>query len=105
MTVTASALNPGATLTDSSAAVVTAGSGTSVVTQAVIINPTSAAVTVDVTLTRSGGASVTLIPGRVLGANTTDIPAELAGLTLSKGDVLSASGAGAEIVVSGYILT
>ena len=106
MTVSASTLNPGTTLGSSDQVVVTAGTGTTVVTQALISNPSSAASSVTIKLLREGAtSSVTIVPGRAIGVSGTDILPELAGLVLNAGDVLSASGLGVVLVMSGYVVS
>lgn len=105
MALTPSALQPGTTLAETASAILTAAAGTTVLTASTFANPTTAAVTLEIILTRNGGAAVVLVPGRSVGAGSTAQPAELSGLVLSQGDVVSASGSGITTVVSGYVVS
>ena len=101
---TPSALIPGTQLTATSDAIFTA-SGPCVVSMSSISNPTSAQVTLSATLTRSGGNALDIIPGKAIAALDTYQSPELNGLYMGEGDVITASGAGLIIVVSGYELS
>ena len=106
MTISSAALQPGATLTGSLSAIVTAaGTGRTVITQAVFANPTGAAVSLQVTVTRSGGSSLVIVPTRSIATLATDIPDELAVFSMGPGDVIYALGAGLNVFVSGYTAT
>lgn len=106
MAATPAVLVPGATLGTSAAAIYTApGSTKAVVKRGVFANGSASATTYTVTLTRSGGSPLALIPARSVAAGATDVPAELANLVLNAGDALNAqAGAASSIVatVSGF---
>ena len=104
MAVVAQSLVKGVTLTGDSSSVYTAGAGTTVVSGAVVANPTSAAISLTVSIQRSGGSALEIIPGRAIAAGGTDLAPEL-GRVLSAGDVIIASGNGLNLIVDGYMLS
>ncbi|WP_336717554.1 hypothetical protein [Asaia bogorensis] len=103
MAVSPQSLCPGTTLTASDATIVTGASGTTVLTSSTFANPTTAAAILTIKLIRSGGATITLVPGRSIAAAATAQPSELTGLILSQNDTLTASGNGITAVVNGYV--
>ncbi|MFT9096500.1 MAG: hypothetical protein ABF459_15345 [Gluconobacter cerinus] len=104
MAVVAQSLVKGTTLTGDSSSVYTAGAGTTVVSGAVVANPTGAAVSLTVSIQRSGGSALEIIPARAIAAGGTDLVPELARV-LTAGDVIIASGNGLNLVVDGYMLS
>lgn len=104
MALVAQSLVKGVTLTGDSATVYTAGAGTTVVSGAVVANPTSAAVNLTVAIQRSGGSALSIVPGRAIAAGGTDLVPELARV-LAAGDVIQASGNGLNLIVDGYMLS
>lgn len=105
MAVVAKNLQPGITLASSNVAVVTAGAGTTVITSAVLSNPTAGAVNVTVQIQRSGGSVLNVVPSRAIQPNGTDLLPELMGRVLAVGDEILALGAGLVCVVDGYGLS
>ncbi len=105
MAVIAQNLQPGITLSATSAPIVTAGAGTNVITSAVLTNPTAAAVSVTVQIKRAGGSALDLVPSRAIQPNGTDLLPELIGRVLGAGDQILALGAGLVCVVDGYSLS
>ncbi|GBQ19498.1 hypothetical protein AA12717_0271 [Gluconacetobacter sacchari DSM 12717] len=105
MAVVAKNLQPGVMLTSSAVAVVTAGAGATVITNAVLSNPTAAAVDVTIQIQRSGGSALDVVPSRAIQANDTDLLPELTGRVLASGDQILASGAGLVCIVDGYALS
>lgn len=105
MSVIAKSLQPGITLAEAAAPVFTAGAGTTVATNGVLSNPTTAAVSFTVQIQRSGGIVLDLVPSRSIQPNGTDLLPELASLVMGIGDVLLASGAGLVCVLNGYALS
>ncbi|MBS1072906.1 hypothetical protein JK222_14550 [Gluconobacter cerinus] len=104
MAVIAQSLVKGTPLTGDSSSVYTAGAGTIVVSGAVVANPTGAAVSLTVSIQRSGGSALEIIPARAIAAGGTDLLPELARV-LTAGDVIIASGNGLNLVVDGYMLS
>lgn len=104
MAVVAQNIVAGATLTGSLAAVSQAQAGTVAITSAVVSNPTSAAVTIAVSIVRASGTTVAVIPGRAVASKGTDTVPELQRVLLP-GDTISASGAGLTLVVDGIMLS
>ena len=99
-TVAFVALQPGVTLgaTVSNIATATTASQLRLVTFA---NPTAAAVTLLVTITRSGSsAPQSVIPGKSVAPGTTSVAAELNGTVLANGDTVNASGAGLVAIIN-----
>jgi hypothetical protein len=91
-TATPAVLQPGAVLTTSQVAYVTGGANVeTIIRQAVFSNITGGAVTITVTRTPSGGSPSTIIPGRSVAANGTDLAPELAYMVLNPGDTLNAA--------------
>lgn len=105
MALTPTAIQPGTTLTADAASIVTAPAGTTVLTASTFSNPTTAAATLEIVLTRNGASPITIVPSRSIGGGATVQPAELAGLVLNQGDVVAASGAQITAVVNGYIVS
>lgn len=103
MAVSPQALTPGTTLTANASTLIVGTSGTTVLTTSTFANPTSAAVTLTIKLTRAGGTSIVLVPGRSIASSATVQPPELGGLILSANDTLTASGNGITAVVNGYV--
>lgn len=104
MAVVAQSLVKGTTLTGDSFSVYTAGAGTTVVSGAVVANPTGTAVSLTVSIQRSGGSALEIIPARAIAAGGTDLVPELARV-LTAGDVIIASGNGLNLIVDGYMLS
>jgi len=105
MAVIATNLQPGLVLTASSATVVNAQAGTTLISNGVVSNPTGAAVSLTVQIQRSGGTTQALIPSRAVQANGTDLMPELSGRVLAAGDKILALGTGLVIVVDGNQLS
>lgn len=105
MAVVAKNLQPGITLAASAAPIVTAGAGTTVITNAVVANPTATAVSLTIQIQRSGGSALDIVPPRAVQAAGTDLVPELTGRALGDGDVVLATGAGLVCVVDGYGLS
>lgn len=105
MALTPTAIQPGTTLVSDATNIVTAPAGTTVLTASTFSNPTTAAVALEITLTRNGGSKITIVPSRSIGGGATVQPAELAGLVLNQGDVVAASGAQLTAVINGYVVS
>ncbi|QDH15577.1 hypothetical protein E3E11_06615 [Oecophyllibacter saccharovorans] len=105
MAVTPLSLQPGMALQQDLQTVFTAPGGTTVVTSGVAANSADSITTLSVSVTRAGGQAVFLIPARQVATMGTDLLPELSGLVLNKGDVLSAGGAGLQLVLNGYSLS
>lgn len=105
MAVVAKNLQPGVTLTATAAPIVAGAAGTTVITSAVLSNPTTSAVNVTVQVQRSGGSALDLVPQRAVQPNGTDLLPELTGRVLASGDTILALGAGLVCVVDGYGLS
>jgi len=105
MPVVAKSLQPGVTLSATAASVITAEAGTTVISNGVLANPTSAAVSFSLQIQRSAGGSIALVPSRAIPANETDLLPELNGRILAEGDQVLASGAGLTLVIDGNQLS
>jgi len=103
MPVTAVSLQPGITLTSSQQTVATGSGSSTIVTQAIVTNATSASINLTVQIQRAGGSTMTLIPARSVAASSASIPGELAGFILNDGDTILASGAGLTLIANGYV--
>ena len=92
------------TLTDTSAVIYTASTGSNTLTTSFVSNNTSAAIELNVSITR-GSSTVSIITSRSIPANSTYCCTELNGLVLFSGDSISASGVGLVMVGNGYNVT
>ena len=105
-TIQPAVLQPGVALGTSAAAIYTASNVTqAIVRRAVFANTTAGSVTLTVTLTRAGGSALTIVPGVAVSANEAYVSAELSGLVLNKGDVISAFSSTASAInafISGF---
>ncbi|GBQ72577.1 hypothetical protein AA103196_3100 [Ameyamaea chiangmaiensis NBRC 103196] len=104
MAVVAQNLVKGSTLTGDIATIYTAGAGTTVITSVVVANPTSAAVSLTISIQRSGGTTLAIVPARAIASDGTDLAPELARV-LTSGDAIQASGNGLNIIIDGYLLS
>ncbi len=92
-------LQPGFTLGTSASAVYTVPVGHSAwVKRAVFANTSSAATQIAVSVTRSGGSALIIIPPVLVPAASTLVPPELTSLALNAGDTVSASAGNASVV-------
>jgi hypothetical protein len=107
MAVTFSALQGGVVLTAAAQAIFTCPGNVTraVIKAAVFANPGSTSATLGVTVTRSGGSALAIVPAVPVPAGQPYVADAMFDLVLGPGDVVSATGLGLNAFVSGFTQT